>query len=246
VKLLAVAAALLSAGAFAESLNLSGPVIENESPRNMIIEARFGAYLPLIDRAVPKSPGPYETTFGNSPMLLGELEIERQFFQKFGSLAGGLSAGYAEKFSHATLADGTPTDEATSIRVLPMKALAIYRFDWLNIKYGIPLVPFVKVGINVTYWWTSKGAATGTAEGVAGVGWSYGPVVMGGLAFVLDSLDPRLARDFDTGIGVNHTYLFGEFNFAEVNDFGRKTVNGLPYALDLSGRFAMVGLAFEY
>ncbi len=179
-------------------------------------------------------------------MLLGELEIERQFFQKFGSIAAGASLGYAEKFSHAVTANGTLTDEATSIRILPMKILAVYRFEWLNIKYCIPLVPFVKLGLNLTYWWTSKGAGTEVAEGVAGVGWSYGPVVMGGLAFVLDSLDPRLARDFDTGIGVNHTYLFGEFNFAEVNDFGRKTINGLPYALDLSGRFAMFGLAFEY
>jgi hypothetical protein len=47
-------------------------------------------------------------------------------------------------------------------------------------------------------------------------------------------------------VGVNHSYLFAEFNIAEVNDFGRKTPSGVPNALDLSARFAMFGLAFEF
>lgn len=219
-----------------------------ESPRSMFTEIRVGGYYPWVDRPLNCTPGscPYQKTFNNGSMLLVEAEVERQLFQAFGSAAIGLSVGYAEKYGHALV--GTEvTGEATSLRVVPMKALAIYRFDWLAIRFGIPLVPYVKGGFEAVYWWTSKGNGTELADGVAGQGISYGLVGMAGLAFLLDPLDPRLARDFDSGMGVNHTYLFAEYNFAEVNSFGRKQADGVTAAgLDLSSRFAMFGIAFEY
>jgi hypothetical protein len=247
--LFAIAALTASSALAGDSLSTIGKEPNyGESPRNMVVELRLGPYYPDIDHAFTASPGPYASTFGNSPMLLGEAEIERQFFQKLGSLAAGVSAGYAEKYSHATAdVGGAMTGEAVSLKIVPMKALAVYRFDWLNIKYGIPLVPFAKVGINVTYWFTTKGNQTPeTVDNVPGQGWSYGITGMLGAAFLLDVLDPRLARDFDTGIGVNHSYIFAEHNVAWVNDFGRKGASGNPNALDLSSRFAMFGLAFEY
>jgi hypothetical protein len=222
------------------------------SPKNMALELRLGVYQPLVDRAFTTSPGPYQKTFGNGMMLLAELEIERQLWQRFGSIAVGVSGGYTEKYGHAIAdATGETTGEAVSLQLIPVKLLAIYRFDWLQTKYGIPLVPFAKFGLAATYWWASKGGQLEVADGIPGRNISWGVAGMAGIAFLLDILDPRLARDFDSGVGVNHSYLFAEFNFTEINNFGAKTagtatVPSVPSALDLSGRYAMFGLAFEY
>lgn len=220
---------------------------KSESPRSMVTEVRLGSYYPWVDRGATCAPAecPYRKSFGGA-MLLAELEVERQLFQAFGSAAVGLSIGYAEKFSHAIATNtGETTGEAIALRVLPMKALAVYRFDWAALRYHVPLVPYVKLGFELVYWWAAKGKGTEVAEGIAGNGLSYGVVGALGLAFLLDILDPRLARDFDTGMGVNHTYLFGEYNIAEVNNFGQK-VGDVPATLDVSARFFMFGIAFEY
>lgn len=222
-----------------------------ESPKNMAAELRVGAYTPFIDRGLAvgssgTAPFAYARTFGGSSMLLGELEIDRQFFTAFGSIALAATVGYTEKYGRALDATGAATPEVTALQLLPMKASVVYRFDWLNLRYHIPLVPYVKGGFALTHWWMSKGGKTEVVNGVPGLGWSYGLVASGGLMFLLDVLDPRLARDFDTGVGVNHTYIFGEFNFAEINNFGRTTSSGHLAALDLSARYWMFGLAFEY
>lgn len=219
-----------------------------ESPRNMVAEVRLGSYYPWVDRTLDCQPGqcPYARVLKGA-MLLVELEVERQLFQKFGSAAIGFSAGYAEKYGHAIDSTGAETSEATSLRILPMKLLGVYRWDWAALKYGVPLVPYVKLGFQVVHWWTTSASGTEVANSLSGAGWSYGVLGAGGLAFLLDILDPRLARDFDSGMGVNHTYLFGEFNIAEVNNFGMKAAGTQELAtLDLSARYFMFGLAFEY
>lgn len=228
----------------------------NESPRNMMVEVKLGSYYPYVDRPLTcdmtKNECPYQRILGGA-MLLVELEIERQVFQKFGSVSVGASLGYAEKYGRALTDSGAMTSEPTALRVLPMRLLAAYRFDYAAIKWGVPLVPYVKGGFQLVHWWATKGAQTEVASNQStGAGWSYGLVATGGLAFMLDVLDRRLARDFDTGMGVNHTYLFAEFNYAEVDNFGQKTrladgtATTTNAALDLSARYFMFGLAFEY
>jgi hypothetical protein len=234
--------------------------LTTESPRNMMLELKLGSFYPYVDRPlsqlgecdIARGTCPYQSVLGGA-MLLVELEIERQLWQKYGSAALGASIGYAEKYGRAITDAGNATSEPTALRVLPMRLLATYRFDYAAIKWGVPLVPYVKGGFQLVHWWATKGAQTEIASnGATGAGWSYGLVATGGLAFQLDVLDRRLARDFDTGMGVNHTYLFAEFNYAEVDNFGQKTrdASGTPTAynaaLDLSARYFMFGLAFEY
>ncbi len=52
-------------------------------------------------------------------------------------------------------------------------------------------------------------------------------------------LEPRLQRDFDSELGVNHTYLFAEYTYEDVNGFGTEGIN-------LSSRRFSFGLAFEF
>lgn len=231
-----LAVALLSFNALAQTK------VSGESPRDMTFEFKMGALTPMIDRPfgdLPEAERPYKSVF-SGPMLLAEIEFERQFFQKVGSLALGLSIGYAEKFGKALQAgSGQPSSESTSLHMVPMKLLAVYRFDYLAQRFGVPLVPYVKGGGVLTPWWSLKGGTTDVADGQSANGWAYGFAGVGGLAFLLDVLDYRLARDFDTGVGINHSYLFAEFAFQEVKGQGTRPI-------DLSSRHWMFGLAFEY
>lgn len=235
-----VMSVLFWGSAWAQSTTIAG-----ESPRTGMLEIKLGNLKPLIDREPALADlQPFTSTFGTANLLLGEIEYDRQFFQEFGSLGLGFSVGYAEKFAPAKLAaesglvDAT-SSESTGFKMVPMKALLVYRLDAPALRWGFPLVPYVKGGLAYTGWWVTKGNDVEFSEGVRGMGgtWGYAGVV--GMSVLLDFFDRRLARDFDTGLGVNHTYFFGEYVYEEVNDFGRG-------GLDLSSRHWMFGLSFEF
>lgn len=230
----ALVAVLLVAGA-SQAREIAG-----ESARSLFLEFKLSPYTPLIDRPFTSTTGPYQTIFGGGPMLLGELELDYQFFQKMGSLAVGLSGGYAEKFGKAVDAtSGAETSQSTGLKLVPLKALLIYRFDWFSLKHDIPLVPYAKAGFVVMPWWVLNGSDVEVSDGLRGSGVSYGLAGVLGLALTLDFLDPRLARDFDTSVGVNHSYLFAEFTLQEMGLFQSGS-------MDLSSRHWNFGLGFEF
>lgn len=232
--LLAAVVVCVSAGAQAAE-------VFGESKRTVMIEAKLGPFMPLVDRASLTRPGPYQSMFGTTAMLLGELELDYEFFQKFGTLSGGVSGGYAEKFGRSIVdATGQPAAQSTGLRLVPLKALLSYRFDYLALKYNIPLVPYVKAAFVVMPWWVTNGGKVEVADGLTGAGVKFGVAGTVGLSLDLNFLDPRLARDFDTGMGVNHTYLFAEFSLQEMT-LGSQSAS----ALDFSSRHFTFGIALE-
>jgi len=235
MKALMLAAVLVAAGAQADTIAL-------ESKRSMLVDAKLGLYTPMIDRAFTATPGPYQTVFSGQPMLMGELTLEYQVFQKVGSLSLGGAAAYAEKYAHALdAATGAPAAQSTGLRLFQFKGQATYRFDYAALHWNVPLVPYAKFSLIAAPWWATSGTDTELADGLPGNGVKYGLGGTFGLALQLDFLDPRLARDFDTGMGVNHSYFFAEFDIQEVNDFTTTKAG----ELDLSSRHWMFGFAFE-
>ena len=115
-------------------------------PNTTIVELKLGFYQPRVKDSPGVSGDPYVQTFGNSAMLLGALEVDRAFYHGYGYLGLGVSVGYAEKYSKAKLVDGTPSGEATGLIVLPIRLMAVYRYDVLAHLYHIPLVPYAEVG----------------------------------------------------------------------------------------------------
>lgn len=234
-------------------------------PRHGDIELKLGTYTPWIDKESSlKGATPYADTFGSSPyvnilgggMLLGEIEGDRYFWDKYGTAGAGFSLGYAEKYAlvrTCTTSGGTTTcganngttSDKTSLKVLPLRLLGLYRADYWASHFGFPLVPYVKAGLVFNPWWSGKGTlgtdqvTTPSGQTVSANGAKWGAEIEGGVAFILDFLEPRLAHDFYTDIGVVHTYLFGELTYEAVNNFGTGGLN-------LSGAYAMFGLAFEY
>jgi hypothetical protein len=215
-----------------------------ESPRNFTLELKLGPYTPLIDSANfpdlrPEDPRPYARVFGATPMLMGEIGLEYMIFQKLGTLSAGVSVAYAEKFGKAIDAEtGMKADQSTGLRILTVRPTVTYRFDWAAMKYNVPLIPYVKGQFVAMPWWVVNGGTLEYSGNLPGQGIAYGFAGTGGLSFMMDFLDQRLARDFDSSVGVNHTYLFAEFNFQEM-------LSSATVPLILSSRHWLFGIAFD-
>jgi hypothetical protein len=233
--------------ASAQQFGISSEKRRKETPRTMFFEAKLSPYTPGLDRYFqrqsPSQIGPYALMFGGTPMLMGEIEVDYQFFQKFGSLAGALSVGYAEKFNKAydqTLMQRV--DQSTGLRIVPIKAMLVYRWDWAKEKWGIPLVPYAKGAfVAMPYFFTSGTKVEEYNVSEKGEGVKFGLGATFGLALELDFIDQRLARDFDSSVGVNHTYLFAEGTLQGMGLF-----NANPTDLDFSSEHFMFGLGFEF
>lgn len=216
---------------------------QDEAPRSppntTILELKLGFYQPRTGDAPGMTQDPYVQTFGNSAMLLGVLEVDHSFWHRYGFLGMGISAGYAEKYAKATLADGTPSAEATGLMVVPIRLMAVYRYDVLANQFHIPFVPYAELGFVAEPWWTRKGGSTEVVNGKTGSGVQWGWGFTLGLALQLDFLNPTYAREARQEAGIYHFYLFAEFNDDYVNDFGGNGIN-------LSARYWTFGIAFEF
>lgn len=202
-------------------------ITSTESPRSGAVELRLGSYRPA-ELGSAGSAFTSQQIFGNNHLLLAEVEIQRFVYQGVGSAGLGLSFGYAEKWGQVP--DQT---EKTAVMVAPLQLNALYKFDYAAFTWGVPLVPYGKLGLNLTPFWSQTGADA------QGGGTRYGWGAAAGLMFMLDVVDRRFARDFDTDLGVNHSYLFAEYVYRNVNNFGNAPT-------DLSSTHWMFGLALDY
>jgi hypothetical protein len=214
--------------------------VPTQTPRSGAVEFRVGGYRPQLDAEEGIESAPFSELYGDSNLLLVEAELQRFFYQGIGSAGVSLSIGYAEKYAGALLEGGGRSTERSGFHVLPLHLRGVYRFDYPAFRWGIPLVPYVKPGLVYTPWWITKGGGIEKLEdGSEARGGRFGFELVGGVAFLLDVLEPRLARDFDSDLGVNHSYLFAEYTYAKVNNFGGPGFN-------LSDSYWMFGLALDY
>ncbi|WNG45821.1 hypothetical protein F0U60_18160 [Archangium minus] len=214
--------------------------VPTQSPRSGSVEFRLGGYRPQMEaEGSLNGENPFAAVFGNANMLLFEVELQRFFYQGIGTAGVSLSAGYAEKYAAALKPEGGPSAERTGFHVLPIHLRGVYRFDYPAFRWGFPLVPYVKPGLVYIPWWSTKGGNIEQLPDGKARGGKLGWEVAAGVSFLLDVLEPRLARDFDTDLGVNHSYLFAEYTYAKVNNFGGQGFN-------LSDSYWMFGLALDY
>ena len=197
------------------------------SPQRFAFELTFGPYLPDIDSefdGVQPPHAPYKNYFGSSQHLLTRIEFDYQFWRRYGSLAAGLGVGYFSVTGNAPVANGTglPSGDQSQLKVIPVSLSLIYRFDYFLQERGFPLVPFGKVGLDWAYWQITDGNGNiaDADSGGHGRGGTFGWHVAGGVALVLDFLDPDAAHDFDQDLGVNHTALTFEFYHSDISGLG--------------------------
>lgn len=216
------------------------------SPRTASIDARFGYYTPQIDSefASTNKATPYADIMVDSA-LAKSFSVDWRLLHGFGELSAGFGFAYWTKQGTSRSLTGDTTEDKNELMVLPVSLDLVYRFNPLAEHYNFPLVPYGKVGVMYTFWWSYDGngevseytdAAGKTTKGrgaVAGLHWTAG------LRLLLDIFEPQAAKSFDMELGVNHSYLFAEYQSMSINNFGDGK------ALDLSDNVVFFGLAFD-
>jgi hypothetical protein len=213
-----------------------------ESSQIGLVEARFGPYNPNVDKSVSGSP--YKDTFGDSTRYMLGLEGDWQLLRipHLGTLGPGLGWGYTRSSGYARLTSdpGQLSGEKTALTIMPIYLVAVLRADVLPREFGIPIVPYAKLGLGTAFWWSTDGGETAYAGNVKGTGISYGPQYALGGMFLLDVLDQTTARDADVSLGINNSYLFAEWYGSELDAFGSNK------RLNVGANTWVVGLAIEF
>ncbi|MBI5609315.1 MAG: hypothetical protein HY902_10605 [Deltaproteobacteria bacterium] len=216
------------------------------SPETGSLDFRFSRYLPQIDDDFTGSIKPYKNIFGSAAWQLS-LSTDSRVWDRFGTLSLGLSAGYWSQDGYGReQTTGDSSSDTTTLSIVPITADLVYRMDELERAWGIPFIPYAKLGLVYGIWWMRDGVdnlarwtdASGNAkEAMGGTGGYHATV---GMRFLLDVLEPMAARSFDIEMGVNHSYLFAEYQMLRLNDFGNKK------SLNLSDDLFTFGIAFDY
>lgn len=224
--------------------------VEKQSPISGSFELKLGGYYPSqIDadlQASGQSPA-FSEFYGSDNLLYGELVVERYLFQRFGKLGLGGHIGIARRKGEVKVADGSSMEDGTSVpgetnfRLVPLRASVFYKYDYSAIHHGVPLVPFVRAGLDYHLWRITdeNGDASTASDGSTSKGARTGWHASVGMQLLLDFVDPATAAAFDLGWGVNNSYFFGEYMISRIDSFGSA-------GLDLSDEQWLFGLAFEF
>lgn len=218
------------------------------SPQHFALEIKLGPFTPNIDAGLGSKP--YQELFGDDPGLMIQTEFDFQIWRGFGSIGVGGSIGYFDKGAAPFADNGASGSPATgddrvagetSITLVPLALLAVYRFDVLSERYNIPLVPYIKLGLAYTLWFIYRGdGSIADYEGDEAEGGSFGWQLNIGVALLLDIFEPQSAKSLDDDLGINNTYLFIEFYHLDAAGFSGDT------ALDVGDTSLLGGLAIEF
>ena len=242
---------LCSAGARAGDISK-----EPASPQYGAVEIKFGPYKPAVDDNPSLSGTPYKDVFKDKTLLLTTLEFDWQFVHPPGVSFGlGFSVGFMQAYAKSSIAEtGAESVDYTVLNVMPFTLQLVTRIDALADFVSVPLVPYFKIGFNWYLWWILGGGDTasytwedqnGTTHKEEGRGGTLGWQLSPGLAIRLDGFDKKSARTFDNELGINHSYLFVEFLWAFVNQFGNDDHMNLSTDT-FGGGTVLGGLALEF
>jgi hypothetical protein len=175
-------------------------------------ELGISFYRPAVDSEFGNGPHPFADTFSSTRHILTEGELDRYLVHRFGTWGMGLRAGYYKVTGAAFLADGTRSGDETSLRLIPLSLSLLYRADGLVGLQEVPLIPYVKAGLDGVTW---TATSTGDSASHSGFtpGWHAAAGVALGLKFLgLGNLNPGALPD--------PFALFFEWDYAAINGLG--------------------------
>ena len=226
----------------------NGEKRSKKSPQHFALEVRVSPFSPDIDKE--SSLGgktPYRDTFGKMKRALVGFEFDYQALRIpwVGTLGPGFSASYTQMTDHSFRVDGTRSQENTDLTLYPMYLAAVLRADVFYRQYRIPVVPYAKAGVGLTFWEISNPGGTASASGasgntIKGHGHTWGTQWAAGVMVALDALDPGASVNMDNAVGINSTYLYGEYYLAAINGIGQ------DHPLLVGTDTWCAGLAFEF
>ena len=218
---------------------------QRSSPADSTLDLRFGSWKPAIDKEPALgNPKPFAQIFDGDDLFYFEGVYGRELLRGVGSLGLNLSLGYGGVAGKSLDLDGASSGDTTTFRMVPLRLGAFYRFDWLQERFGVPVVVSGEAGLTSIQWWTSSEGGISDFETEAGArsvgsgethGWHAGATAY----LLLDTFAPGMAMNFDADSGVNNSYLFVNYMRTEADDFGSKT------SWSLSDTTTLFGIGFE-
>jgi hypothetical protein len=183
------------------------------SPPDWGIEVGLSPYRPNVDSEFKNGGHPYAQIFGASNHLMSEAELDRYLGHGFGSWGVGLRVGYYKVSGTAVQADGiSPSGDETSLRLIPFSLSALYRANGLPGLRLVPLLPYVKAGLDDVMW-----TETSTGESSSHTGFTLGWHVAAGMALGLNFLGLGSIKQ---GEIAGPCSAFFEWNYATINGLG--------------------------
>jgi hypothetical protein len=232
--------AALAASALALALPLAASA---ESPKWGTFELRFANYRPNIDSEFGGATTPYADVFGTKRGWFPKVLASYTIFDHFVQVDAGLGTGWFRAKGKGINQDptsgallGTRSGDNTTLNIIPATLALTVRVDGVANRWPIPLDVYGRVALERYNWLVTNGAGSVSEKGATN-GWS----MAGGVGFLLDFIDPMLARELDADSGVNHTWLYFEVEKSVVDDFGSKRSWDLSdERLTLAGGLRMV------
>lgn len=246
-----------SASAQDDRVDTLGPLRHHnfESPQNFAIELRFSSFKPNVD-SDPNLNGctPFVDIFGSGSSLLAGLEFDWEALRipHVGTIGPGAGVGYVSFSGNApysgtstagkcVTSSGQASGESTSLNIYPMYLVGVFRADGLWKDFGVPIIPYAKLGGAFALWQATNTLGTSVFNSTKGQGYSLGTQVAIGIAFNLNVLDPYAAREFDESMGVNSTLAFAEWTSSNINGLGFQSD-----PLRVGGTSWTFGIAWEF
>lgn len=213
--------------------------LEEEGLVKWHVGVRIGPYMPNIDDQLGMSPGPFEQMFGPR-MWLPMLDVDRILWRGFGQLGVGGTIGYSRTSAHAWEDGSDPADpmrprssgDTNTFHLLPLMVSGTYRFTWFDDEFGVPIVPYARLGLAYDLWWvrtngsTAKacldGSHTSGCEADKALGASLGVVGSVGIAVRAERIDKASAASMRSS-GVQHAGFYAEWSVGKVDGFKPET-----------------------
>ena len=199
--------------------------MEYRSDQNAALELRLGPYRPRVDEEFANGATPFSDIYGTGQNAMIGLEVDWQAVRipHFGTFGPGVGLQFTTFSANAPFTNRPGlSQQASSLWILPISALAVLRIDALHLDFDIPVVPYAKVGLTYALWEARDGGSTSLAQdGVEGAGASFGYQWHAGGMLVLDFFAPQTSVDMDNSTGVNHAYVFWEWMWSDVSSLGR-------------------------
>jgi hypothetical protein len=226
---------------------------------NWSLAIGVGPYLPRIDHEPGGRPGPYQQMFGTDPTWIPMVSFERVLLRRLGGQwLVGISGGYlqtsADAWAICTVdgklppgCDETPGDAhrtrstySNTFHLIPLALTGSYRYTYLDDHYGLPIVPYARMGLSDYSWWVHD-ASTHVTSYMSGSPSSSSAGLQGtvGVYVRAERIDPDSARSMrDSGIA--HAGFFFEGTAAWVDGFGQAG------KLDVGDITWFAGVDFEF
>ena len=203
----------------------------NDMPPEWGLEVGISRYRPAVDSEFGAGVHPYADTFGSSSHWMSEVEVDRYFGHGIGSWGVGMRICYTKLTGTANLPDGTRSGDETGLRLVPLSLSALYKADGLPGLGRVPLIPYVKGGLDGVVWTESTSGGKPSHSGFT-PGWH----VAGGLALGLNSLGTGPVKP---GAIAGSGSIFFEWDYAAINGLG------LGSALHVGDSTWFAGLMFD-